>query len=52
MSDETIDEIFEGVDLTVEYVTIELVDGEKVTMKKSEYEQLLKDYAELGEIFY
>ena len=37
---ETIDEIFEGIDLTVETVEVELVTGETVTLRKSEYEEL------------
>ena len=38
--DQTIDEIFEGIDLTIEYVTVELVDGEKVTIPKHKLEAL------------
>ena len=37
---QTIDEIFEGIDTTVEYVTVELVDGEKATIPKWKLEQL------------
>lgn len=51
----TIDEIFEGVDLTTqkkEYITVELIDGEKVTIEKQEYERILKECKGMGEIFY
>lgn len=36
---QTIDEIFEG-NTTIEYVTVELVDGEKATLPKWKLEQL------------
>ncbi len=42
MITETIDELIKksGIDLTVEYVEIELLDGEKVTIRKDELEKL------------
>ena len=43
MITESIDEIFKDIDLTIEYITVELVDGEKVTIRKSEYDRLKKD---------
>lgn len=54
---QTIDEIFEGVDLTPtkkEYITVELIDGEKVTIEKKEYEKLQQQYknGEIGEFLY
>jgi len=45
--EQSISEIFEGVDLTVEYVDVELVTGETVTLRKTEYEQL----EQFGELY-
>lgn len=48
MDNKTIDELFDGVDTTIEYVTVELVDGEKVTIPKFELEKLQREQKEYG----
>lgn len=50
----TIDEIFEGIDTTIEMVTVELVDGEQVTIPKSQLEKLEmeQELYETGEFLY
>ena len=59
MITKSIDEMLEeaGIDLTekpVEYVEVELADGEKITIEKEKYEKLLKENerGDYGEIFY
>lgn len=55
MITETIDEMLDEINFTeveTEYVTVELWDGEKVTLSKEEYEQMVKDHKEYGEFLY
>ena len=57
MITETIDELIEKADINLsdfeETVTVELADGETVTITKHEYEKLLKEQrSDYGEIFY
>lgn len=59
MITKTIDEMLEeaSIDLTEkqeEYVEVELADGEKITIEKEKFEQLLKENerSDYGEIFY
>lgn len=54
MITETIDEMLDEINCEVEteYITVELWDGEKVTLPKEEYEQMVKDHKNYGEFLY